>query len=303
MHLIRRADTPYIKNNTEDRRYYLPDRDPLEVIETEMRAGGCQEAHSHEVIREAMLVLEGLVCVEEMVADITSRHTLAAGDFVVFDRGVPHRIANAANTVARTLHFKFIGDVKDRVLFATDKNSLGPNEKGTPTIPDIYTQDYRHFDNLIWQVPAWASAIFGLAITASVLVLANGKAVEAFLPTSLSATHTASIFLFSIFFVLILLTNVFLRFRLHQRVAPRPHRRDVPALWFMISGQTSLLLVLFVEAAIVFCFAFVLAGAKPSVAHTFTAALFVPTFIYVEWSVRRLSARLKLNRDSTNPKG
>lgn len=297
MHLIRRADAPYIKNNTEERRYYLPGRDPLEVIETQMHAGASQAAHSHEVIREAMLVLEGSVCVEEMVADIISRHTLAAGDFAVFDRGVPHRMENAASTVARTLHFKFIGDVKDRALFAKDKNSLGPNETRTPTVSDIYIQDYRHFDNLIWQVPAWASAVFGLAITASVLVLANGKAIEAFLPTSISATHTASIFLFFILLVLILLTNVFLRFRLHQRVAPRPHRRDVPALWFMVSGQTSLLLVLFVEAAITFCFALVLAGTKPSVANTFTAVLFVPTFLYVEWSVRRLSARLKLNRD------
>lgn len=117
---------------------------------------------------------------------------------------------------------------------------------------EIYTQDYRHFDSLIWQVPAWASAIFSFAVTASVLALTNSASIERSLP--IDASRSVSIFLFSVFVIFLLLINVFLRFRLHQRVVFRPHRREVPSLWFMLSGQSSLLLILFVEAAVILCF-------------------------------------------------
>jgi quercetin dioxygenase-like cupin family protein len=303
MHLIRLNDAPFVEGNLEERRYYLPDRDPLEVIETRMSANASQSAHSHDTIREAMLVLEGTVRVEEVVAGITSSQILNVGDFVVFDRGVLHRMENESNLSARTLHFKFLGEGKDRALFADDKNTIEVARTQTAAGPDIYTQDYRHFDNLIWQVPAWASAIFSFAITASVLVLANGKSIEAFLSLPISAPHSVSVFLFAIFFVLLLLINVFLRFRLHQRVAPRPNRRYVPALWYMVSGQTSLLLVLFVEAATIFCFALVTAGVPPIFADCVAAILFGTVFSYVEWSVRKLSATLREDRERTRSAG
>lgn len=303
MHLIRIGDAPIVKGDLENRRYYLPDRDPLEVIETQMGAHASQVAHSHNIVREAMLVLEGTICVEETVADVTSAQTLNAGDFVVFNRGVPHRMENHSDQLARTLHFKFLGEGKDRALFAEDKVISGTSVAPPAVVPDIYTQDYRHFDNLIWQVPAWASAIFSLAITASALVLANAKPIEAAFSLTVSAPRSVAFFLFAVFFVLLFLTNVFLRFRLHQRVAPRPNRRNVPALWYMGSGQTSLLLVLFVEAGFILCFALIALGLAPVVADAIVAALFVPAFLYVEWSIRKLSAKLREDREHTRVEG
>ena len=301
MHLIRIGDAPIVKEDLEKRRYYLPDRDPLEVIETQMGAHASQGAHSHNIVREAMLVLEGTIGVEEMVADVTTAQTLNAGDFVVFDRGVAHRMENRSDQTARTLHFKFLGEGKDRALFAEDKVISGNSVSPPAVVPEIYTQDYRHFDNLIWQVPAWASAIFSLAITTSALVLANAKLIEAAFSFPVSTPRSVAFFLFGVFFVLLCLTNVFLRFRLHQRVAPRPNRRHVPALWYMGSGQTSLLLVLFIEMGLILCFALIALGLEPVVADAIVVVLFLPAFLYVERSVRNLSAELREDRKHTLP--
>lgn len=79
---------------------------------------------------------------------------------------------------------------------------------------EIYNQDYRHFDSLIWQVPAWGTAVFSLSMTAAALVIGNITTIEQSLPVS--GLKSLSLFLFSIFFVLILLKNVYLKFRLHQ---------------------------------------------------------------------------------------
>lgn len=302
MHLIRLTDAPLQKGDLEERRYYLPDRDPFEVIETRLSTNASQDAHSHAIVREAMLVLEGTVLVEEIVAGNVSSQTLATGDFVVFDRAVAHRMENKSEVPARTLHFKFLGEGKDRALFAGDKTSSGEGCTNTTAVPDIYTQDYRHFDNLIWQVPAWASAIFSVAITVAALVLANGKSIAAFLP-AIDVSHSVSVFLFSILFVLLLLTNVFLRFRLHQRVVFRPNRRNVPCLWYMVSGQAALMLVLFVEIAVILCFALVTAGVDLLLAKSLAAVFLVLAYWYVEWSVGKLSKTLKASRAPTQSAG
>ena len=295
MHLIRAADAPLAKKESEVRRYYLPDRDPLEVIETRMNPNTSQEAHSHRVVREAMLVLEGKVFVEEIVSGESNHQTLDAGDFVVFDRGVSHRISNNEGVQARTLHFKFLGEGKDRALFIEDKSETSTGPTLTTSLSEIYTQDYRHSDNLIWQVPAWASAFFSISITGAVLALANSVKIERLLP-SIKASLAVSIFLLSVFIVLILLLNVFLRFRLHQRAIFRPNSRNVPRLWYMLPGQLSLLLVLFIEAAVILCFALITANMGLTTTIGVTAIFLLLGFGYVEITVRRLSAKLRSDR-------
>ena len=295
MHLIRKSDAPLTKKEAEVRRYYLPHRGPLEVIETRMNSNASQEVYSHRVVREAMLVLEGTVSVEERVADQSNHQTLAAGDFVVFDCGVSHRIANKARDQARILHFKFLGEGNDRTSSIEDKNDTSTGQTLTTSVSDIYTQDYRHFDSLIWQVPAWASALFSFSITGAVLVLANSARIESLLP-SIKASLSVSIFLLSVFVVQLLLLNVFLRFRLHQRVVFRPNARNVPRLWYMLSGQSSLLLVLFIEAAVTLCFALITANIGLITTICVTAIFLLLGFGYVERSVQQLSAILRSDR-------
>ena len=154
---------------------------------------------------------------------------------------------------------------------------------------EIYTQDYRHFDSLIWQVPAWASAIFSFSITGAILVLINDARIEDLFP-SINASLSVSIFLFCIFVVLLLLTNVFLRFRLHQRVGCQPNIR---CLWYMLPGQSSLLLILFIEASVILCFALITAKVELLITIKVTVMFLVLGFGYVERSVRQLKRALE----------
>ena len=165
---------------------------------------------------------------------------------------------------------------------------------------EIYTQDYRHFDSLIWQVPAWGSAIFSFAVTAAFLALSNSKSIAQVIPVCVRSFVTA--FLISVFVIIILLINVYLRFRLHQRVIHRPHRIRVPRLWFMVPGQTSLLLILFIEAPLILWFALLTAGANSVFAACLAAIFLLAGFGYVERSVRKLSARLRESRQTSEPK-
>jgi hypothetical protein len=157
--------------------------------------------------------------------------------------------------------------------------------------PDVYTQDYRHFDNLIWQVPAWSTAVFALSVTATVLALANATAIGSKL--SVDVYHAAALFQGVVLGILLLFTNVYLRLRLHQRVVNRPQRRHVPSPWFLVPGQTALLGVLVLESATILCFALGLAGLHPNSAAIAATAVFLPGFAYVELTVRRLAASIR----------
>lgn len=107
--------------------------------------------------------------------------------------------------------------------------------------PGIYTQDYRHFDTLVWQVPTWTSAIFALTATAAGFIVANANSITA--ASGLSARYLLGTFLSVMTFVLFLLSNVLFRFRLHHAqivLSPEP---NLPASRFLPRGHTSLQLI------------------------------------------------------------
>jgi len=118
-----------------------------------------------------------------------------------------------------------------------------------------YTEDYRHFDNLIWQVPNWASATFALTATAASVGAVNG---EAFLvATGLSIKPFLGTFLLIVAIVLTLLWNVLFRFRVHQatiRIRPSPHVKHYA---FLPAGHTSIQLVMSIEAGALYSACFV----------------------------------------------
>lgn len=181
MHMIRKVDAPFVKKDAEERRYYLPDRDPLEVIETLMQPNASQSPHSHEVIREAMLVLEGEVFVAEIISGKTLGQTLGAGDFVVFEPKTLHFMENKSESSARTFHFKFLGEGKNRTLFMNDKTDATSKYTLTET-PDIetryssYVETHSTLDKIIWQVPAFLVAVSALGFGLLGALLPNNTA-------------------------------------------------------------------------------------------------------------------------------
>jgi len=175
MQIIRYEEVPQHKGK-DLRRYYLPSREPFEVIETVIPPNFSQEPHAHKVIREATLVLEGKVIVAEIINGMITERVLYKGDFVVFDPQSCHMMRNPSpDTHARTLTFKFLGVDKDTKLFATDKvkNCTGPiknhNHESIVNINTKYASYiavYNNLDKLLWQVPAFLIGVsvlsFGL---------------------------------------------------------------------------------------------------------------------------------------------
>lgn len=171
-------------------------------------------------------------------------------------------------------------------------NITGKSDMGNG---DSFNQDYRHFDSLIWQVPAWSSAVFSFSTTSAVIALANRDKVE--LALRFDGKIAVAVFLFCTFAVLILLTSVFLRFRLHQRAIHRPNRKSVPSRWFIVPGQSALLLVLFVESSFLLLFALATSGLNIKIASAASITFMVVGYAYVEWSIRKLSILIKSKRD------
>lgn len=124
-----------------------------------------------------------------------------------------------------------------------------------PDSDQIYTQDYRHFDTLIWQVPTWSSAVFALTATAIGPIVSNAQPISA--AAGFSARYLLGAFVGTMAFVLLLLSNVLFRFRLHQTqiiLTPKP---DVPKPpWRIPGGHRSLQLIVTLECAALFAATF-----------------------------------------------
>ncbi len=123
MDLIRKLDAPIHEDSSEFRRYWLPTDSPFEVIEALIQPGARQRTHSHAIVREAVMLMEGEIFVAEVTKGQEMEKRLNPGDLVVFGCGVPHYVVNRSTGVARALTFKFLGDKKDSSLFASDKSN------------------------------------------------------------------------------------------------------------------------------------------------------------------------------------
>jgi len=76
-----------------------------------------------------------------------------------------------------------------------------------------YSKDYKHFDNLIWQLPGWSTAIFVLSIT-GLSQIAGGN-LDC-LNLGFSTEEIAFGFLLVCWFFHMALFNALVRFRAHQ---------------------------------------------------------------------------------------
>jgi hypothetical protein len=108
-----------------------------------------------------------------------------------------------------------------------------------------YTPDYCHFDKLIWQVPAWASAIFAFTVVATGMILSNAANILCIF--GISVKTLLSVFLLLIALILVLLSNVLYRFRLHQAYLHKDFK--VPRCKYFPGAQRSLQVIIALECA------------------------------------------------------
>lgn len=270
MHLIRKADANTHQSDLELRRYYVSSRDPLEVIETVLEPGASQSAHAHETVREAMMVLEGQVFAAEIVSGKTFGADLSAGDFAMFDPRTLHLMENHTKERARTLHFKFLGESKDRSLFLNDKAEVAiPNGKLPAQLPDedrfkSYVDTYNNLDKILWQMPALLLAITAVAFGLfKDVFLDPSKAIAPF-------THVQTIGVFSIVLGFMYIAGVYSIWRLRKhhtmmgseitKLEPADgyfHKREkIASRWWWPPSDTSLIGALFlIFAVLLFAFA------------------------------------------------
>ena len=148
--------------------------------------------------------------------------------------------------------------------------------------PEIFPQDHRHLDNLIWQVPAWSTALFSLAVTAAVIALANHKGIGE-IAKDLDIRLTVSLFLAIAFLILLLMAVAFMKFRLHQATVYRPNRVVLPKRWFFPSGHGCLLFILLIEVSAMLDFSMVMSRWVPPNAALIVSSIFlVGTFALFE---------------------
>lgn len=107
-----------------------------------------------------------------------------------------------------------------------------------------YSENYRHFDNLIWQVPAWSTALFILAFsgvnTSSEAIAALSKAANISTKTILTS------FLAFVSLVIFVMSHVLYRFRVHQSNTIK--HENMPFAMHIFSAQFWLQLVVSAEA-------------------------------------------------------
>lgn len=160
--------TDIVATGNEIRRYYLPHKEPLEIVETVLPPRHTQPFHRHRSIREAILVdpsaapnNKPLVRAIQRNGVRTTRHDLYPGDLVVFDPGSCHTIENLSDVELRVFGLKFVGLSKDAELFATDKESPcdaaydehpAKDNAMDPRVP-AYVALYNSLDIILWGIP------------------------------------------------------------------------------------------------------------------------------------------------------
>jgi hypothetical protein len=147
-------------------------------ILTRSPAGGWQQSHFHVTTTETYIVQSGWVAFATPGADGEAAIRIARpGDIFTVQPGVIHNIYMARDAIIHTVKhgMSSTGDRKtdertrafDAVLSGFDETRTLAGEsdpRGSPAPTPAYGEEYRHFDNLIWQAPAWASAIFALSL-------------------------------------------------------------------------------------------------------------------------------------------
>jgi len=211
-----------------ERRLRLLKDDGTAYIRTEaVEESGWQNSHFHKTVRETYIVQTGWVAFAELVSSELVLRLLHPGDIVTTQPEVVHNVYLSSDAVIHTVkHGVAEGD--DRHVDETTKAfDLVTHALTTPTAIRAaairigkgsaeYSEAYRHFDTLIWQIPAWSTAVFALAVQSLFGVLHSTTARDINAATILSLFTALALWSFAF---------VMSRFRMHQR-ALKTHRTN-----------------------------------------------------------------------------
>jgi hypothetical protein len=143
-----------------------------------------------------------------------------------------------------------------------------------------YNEAYRHFDDLIWRTPVWATGIF----TVAVLGLDSTKQEFVAKLTGISANNLAATFLGILFLVLTALAHALGRFRVHQMRARPPYNKS-PKNWRSAASIFNFLVSL--EASALFCLMMLFLGVPIAASLAISGLVLITVSVVREYKVRR----------------
>lgn len=270
---------------------------------------GWQRSHYHKQLRETYIVERGWIGYAELEAKSPRYMKFCPGDVFTTSPEVRHNIYMSANSVIHTVKHSggspgtngkedWHQDEECELLsllvgkgFPDDVHCTTHTSGQTSRDPEkTYNAAYRHFDTLIWQVPAWSSALFAAIVasvnsfltpasaqpTAAALPPSSSNAVVALLRLSTEAFAAVQIGFFGLF--TLALAYALYRFRWHQ-IGVRGWRNTSTSPRY--SPQTYLQLLVHIEAGLLLFVALALAGLPQSAVGV--ALLLVVGWMFFRW--------------------
>lgn len=182
-------------------------------------SSGWQRSHYHRHVRETYVVEKGWMAFADLRGEELNVRIFKPGEVFTTEAGVVHNVYLPPDAVIHTVkHGEGNGEDRetdgDAAAFDMLTGALAtPEAVRAQAIRRSsrveYPEGYRHFDTLIWQVPAWSTAIFAIS-GAEIVDAAQTISGD---PTKRSA---AGLMLF-LALCLLVFGIVLSRFRSHQR--------------------------------------------------------------------------------------
>jgi len=207
-------------------------RDETAYIRTEAPPGGAwQQSHYHNKVKETFIVQAGWIGYAELHDGAPRFYLYRAGEMFTTPPEVIHNVYMSDHAVIHTVkHGEAIGEARliDKRTKHFDSETsviseVALRQRALPTsqksdaqystpLP-MYSEAYRHFDNLIWQVPVWTTAIFAVVL-AGMTQLTKDSSILSLVGLDATRLLAVSCGLFGVF--TLVLSHALYRFRWHQ---------------------------------------------------------------------------------------
>jgi hypothetical protein len=242
-------------------RFRLKKGDGTAYIRTESSGiGAWQKSHYHIHVRETYIVQTGWIAYAVRVGDQPRIKIFHEGKLFTTEPQIIRNVYMSAHSVIHTVKHGY-SDGEDRICDwrteefdqelqkLTEEERLVEFDKTDPA----YDVAYRHYDDLIWRVPLWATGIV------SVTMLGLNSATQKFISDMVivPAGYVASSYLLVMFAATLVFSYVLHRFRIRQRRVRPQNQKRTP---FWKSASTLMNLIVCVEAFFLLYLALLMSG-------------------------------------------
>lgn len=179
-HIVAKHDK--MIENGECRYRLLKENEGTAYIRTEAsERGGWQNSHHHNTCTETYIVQSGWMAAAELRDGRLSIVRFEEGEIYSTEPGVVHNVYLPARAVIHTVkhgpaakgdwhgNTSAAAELNEHTKQISEEQILAQAPRSQPASTENashasrHGDTYRHFDNLIWQVPVWASAVFAIA--------------------------------------------------------------------------------------------------------------------------------------------